>query len=200
MKFDLRIWRQANADAPGDFVTYAVDGITPDTSFLEMLDSLNEQLTQRGEEPVAFDSDCREGICGMCSVVIDGRPHGPIPGTTTCQLYMRHFSDGDVITIEPWRSVAFPILRDLVVNRSALEELEGGFAKVALPVLRYVHEQRRNHREGSRKNIAEHYDLGNDFYRLWLDASLTYSAGVFENEGEGDFGGPFELRGAGEGE
>jgi len=132
MKYTLRVWRQKNAADPGGFVRYEVDGISPDLSFLEMLDVLNEQLTSRGEEPVVFDSDCREGVCGMCSLVINGRPHGPLAATTTCQVYMRHFPDGTEITIEPWRAAAFPVVRDLVVDRTAFDRImqAGGFITV----------------------------------------------------------------------
>jgi len=132
MKFSLRIWRQAGPDAQGSFADYEIDDVSESSSFLEMMDTLNEQLTARGEEPVAFDSDCREGICGMCSMVIDGRAHGPQTGAATCQLYMRHFEDGARITIEPWRSVAFPMLRDLVVDRSAFDRImqAGGYITV----------------------------------------------------------------------
>ena len=132
MKFSLRIWRQAGPDAQGSFADYEIDDVSESSSFLEMMDTLNEQLTARGEEPVAFDSDCREGICGMCSMVIDGRSHGPQTGAATCQLYMRHFEDGARITIEPWRSVAFPMLRDLVVDRSAFDRImqAGGYITV----------------------------------------------------------------------
>jgi len=132
MKLRLRIWRQANTEAAGKFVDYEIDDISPATSFLEMMDTLNEKLTESGGEPVAFDSDCREGICGMCSMVINGQPHGPVPGTTTCQLYMRHFKDGATITVEPWRSRAFPLVRDLVVARSAFDRImqAGGYVTV----------------------------------------------------------------------
>ncbi len=132
MKFQLRLWRQTSCDSAGAFADYEVDDISPDVSFLEMIDTLNENLTERGEEPVAFDSDCREGICGMCSMVINGKPHGPLPGTTTCQLYMRQFRDGEQITIEPWRSGAFPVLRDLMVDRSAFDRIleAGGYVTV----------------------------------------------------------------------
>ena len=132
MNFTLRVWRQTDANADGDLATYKVQDIEPTCSFLEMMDILNEQLTERNEEPVAFDSDCREGICGMCSMVINGKPHGPMDGTTTCQLYMRHFKDGDEITIEPWRSTAFPVMRDLVVDRSAFDRImqAGGYVSV----------------------------------------------------------------------
>ena len=132
MKFTLQIWRQDSADEEGRLHEYAIEDIDPTCSFLEMVDTLNEQLTERNEEPVAFDSDCREGICGMCSMVINGQPHGPREGTTTCQLYMRHFEDGQEITIEPWRSVAFPVVRDLVVDRSAFDRImqAGGYVSV----------------------------------------------------------------------
>ena len=126
MKFTLKVWRQKNAKAKGRFETYRVDGISPDTSFLEMLDILNNNLIEEGKEPVAFDHDCREGICGMCSLYINGRPHGPDDLITTCQLHCRKFNDGDTITIEPWRSAAFPVVKDLVVNRNAFDQA-GGF-------------------------------------------------------------------------
>src|SRR5690606_27487020 len=118
----LRIWRQSGPDAEGAMTTYEVTDISPDMSFLEMLDTLNEELIQRGEGPVAFDHDCREGICGACGMVINGQPHGP-ERTTTCQLHMRHFSDGDTIDIEPWRAAAFPVVKDLVVDRSAFDRI-----------------------------------------------------------------------------
>ena len=129
MNFSLKIWRQKDAKSKGAFKTYRVENISPDTSFLEMLDILNNNLVHAGEEPVAFDHDCREGICGMCSLHINGHAHGPEQAVTTCQLYMRKFKDGSTITIEPWRSAAFPVIKDLVVNRSAyvknpLEEIE----------------------------------------------------------------------------
>ena len=128
MKLTVRIWRQAGPDAEGELVSYPIDGISPDMSFLEMLDILNEDLILRGEEPVAFDHDCREGICGSCGVVINGRAHGP-EQTTSCQLHMRSFSDGDVIDVEPWRSRAFPVIKDLVVDRSAFDRIiqSGGY-------------------------------------------------------------------------
>jgi succinate dehydrogenase / fumarate reductase iron-sulfur subunit len=128
VRLTLRIWRQSGPDAPGHLVAYDVDDVSPDMSFLEMLDVLNQGLISRGEEPVAFDHDCREGICGSCGVVINGRAHGPRP-TTTCQLHMRAFSDGDVIDIEPWRAKAFPVIKDLVVNRSAFDRIiqSGGY-------------------------------------------------------------------------
>ncbi len=131
MKITLKIWRQAGPDAQGSMVTYQQDGVSPDMSFLEMLDVLNEDLQARGEEPVAFDSDCREGICGMCGLMINGQAHGP-EVTTTCQLHMRSFKDGDTITIEPWRATAFPVLKDLIVNRGAFDRMiqAGGYISV----------------------------------------------------------------------
>jgi succinate dehydrogenase / fumarate reductase iron-sulfur subunit len=131
MKLNLKIWRQKNASDKGGFATYPVDGISTDMSFLEMLDVLNEELTEKGQEPVHFDHDCREGICGSCSLYINGRPHGPLQ-TTTCQLHMRSFSDGQSITIEPWRAKAFPVVKDLVVNRSAFDRIiqAGGYVSV----------------------------------------------------------------------
>ncbi|MFF9479643.1 succinate dehydrogenase/fumarate reductase iron-sulfur subunit [Streptomyces sp. NPDC014733] len=128
MNLTLRIWRQRRADAPGALVTYQVRDVSPAMSFLEMLDVLNEDLIGRGEEPVAFDHDCREGICGMCALVINGRAHGP-ERTTTCQLHMRHFTDGQVIDVEPWRAAAFPVVKDLVVDRSAFDRIiqAGGY-------------------------------------------------------------------------
>jgi succinate dehydrogenase / fumarate reductase iron-sulfur subunit len=132
MKVTVRVWRQKEARAPGALVRYEVDDVSPDMSFLEMMDLLNERLTERGEEPVAFDSDCREGVCGMCSMVIDGRAHGPLSETTVCQLYMRHFGDGAEIVVEPWRAKAFPVLRDLIVDRSAFDRImqAGGYVTV----------------------------------------------------------------------
>jgi succinate dehydrogenase / fumarate reductase iron-sulfur subunit len=132
VKITLKVWRQRNAADTGRMVKYQMDGISPDMSFLEMMDLLNEQLTTKGEDPVAFDSDCREGVCGTCSMVIDGRPHGPAMATTTCQLYMRQFADGATITIEPWRAKAFPVIRDLVVDRSSFDRImqAGGYVTV----------------------------------------------------------------------
>jgi succinate dehydrogenase / fumarate reductase iron-sulfur subunit len=132
MRLTLHVWRQRSSGEPGGFQTYRVEGISPDMSFLEMLDVLNQQLASTGAEPVAFDHDCREGICGTCSLVINGQAHGPDSETTTCQLHMRRFHDGDVITIEPFRANAFPIVRDLVVDRSAFERImaAGGFITV----------------------------------------------------------------------
>lgn len=128
MNITVRVWRQAGPDAPGRLVDYPVSGVTEDMSFLEMLDILNEQLILDGEEPVAFDHDCREGICGSCGMVINGRAHGPVQ-TTTCQLHMREFRDGDTIEVEPWRARAFPVIKDLVVDRSAFDRIiqSGGY-------------------------------------------------------------------------
>ncbi len=132
MDFTLKIWRQKNAKEHGEMVTYRVSGISPDISFFEMLDVLNLQIIAEGGDPVAFDHDCREGICGTCSLYINGRPHGPVSGVTTCQLHMRSFSSGEVIHIEPWRAKAFPVIRDLVVDRSALDRIiqAGGYVSV----------------------------------------------------------------------
>ncbi|MFB9107124.1 succinate dehydrogenase/fumarate reductase iron-sulfur subunit [Flavobacterium gyeonganense] len=132
MKLTLKIWRQKNAQDKGGIVEYPIDGIEPDMSFLEMLDVLNEGLINKGEEPVAFDHDCREGICGMCSLFINGEAHGPDRGVTTCQLHMRMFKDGDTIFIEPFRAKAFPVIKDLVVDRSSFDRIQhaGGFISV----------------------------------------------------------------------
>lgn len=132
MNLKLKIWRQADAKAKGGFETYHVDNISPDSSFLEMLDILNNNLIHDGKEPIAFDHDCREGICGMCSLHINGHAHGPDTEITTCQLHMRKFNDGDTITIEPWRSAAFPVIRDLVVDRGSYDKIlqAGGFVSV----------------------------------------------------------------------
>ena len=128
----LKVWRQKDKKSAGEMKEYTVKGISPDQSFLEMLDVLNEDLIAKGEEPVAFDHDCREGICGMCSLMINGEAHGPHRGTTTCQLHMRHFNDGDEVVVEPWRASAFPVLRDLVVDRSAFDRIvqAGGYVSV----------------------------------------------------------------------
>jgi succinate dehydrogenase / fumarate reductase iron-sulfur subunit len=129
MKFALHVWRQPGPGARGQMVAYEADDISPDMSFLEMLDVVNERLTLRGEVPIAFDHDCREGICGMCSLMINGVAHGPIKGAATCQLHMRSFRDGQAIYIEPWRAKAFPVIKDLTVDRSALDRIiqAGGF-------------------------------------------------------------------------
>ena len=132
LKLTLNIWRQKSSDVSGKFESYEVDNLNTHMSFLEMLDVLNEKLVSEDKEPVAFDHDCREGICGMCSMVINGRPHGPMKGTTTCQLHMRHFKNGDTITIEPWRAKAFPVIKDLVVDRSSFDRIiqSGGYISV----------------------------------------------------------------------
>jgi len=132
MDLKLKIWRQAGSDAAGKFVEYPIQNISPDSSFLEMMDILNEQLVAKGEEPVAFDHDCREGICGMCSLFINGRPHGPDTAITTCQLHMRKFKDGDTIGIEPWRAKPFPVIKDLMVDRTGFDEIiqAGGYVSV----------------------------------------------------------------------
>jgi succinate dehydrogenase / fumarate reductase, iron-sulfur subunit len=131
MKLTLKIWRQGGP-YKGEFVTYQLDKVSEHMSFLEMLDVLNEQLIAKKETPIAFEHDCREGICGTCSLVINGHPHGPMRGTTACQLHMRHFNDGDTITVEPWRAKAFPVVRDLVVNRDAFDRIiqAGGYISV----------------------------------------------------------------------
>lgn len=132
MKVFLHAWRQPGPDRRGTFETYTVEDVSPDQSFLEMLDQVNEQLTDDGREPIAFDSDCREGICGSCGLMINGLPHGPLRNTATCQLHMREFEDGAEITIEPWRAGAFPVIKDLVVDRSAFDRIieAGGYISV----------------------------------------------------------------------
>jgi succinate dehydrogenase / fumarate reductase iron-sulfur subunit len=132
MKLTLKIWRQENSNASGNFQTYQVSDVSPDMSFLEMIDVLNEKLIVKNEDPIAFDHDCREGICGMCSMVINGRPHGPLKGVTTCQLHMRSFKEGDTIVIEPWRANSFPVLKDLIVDRTAFDRViaSGGYISV----------------------------------------------------------------------
>ena len=132
MNLTLKVWRQKNSQEKGRMVDYKVTDISDHMSFLEMLDVLNEQLIEKGEEPVAFDHDCREGICGMCSLFINGEAHGPDRGITTCQLHMRMFKDGDTITIEPWRATAFPVIKDLIVDRTAFERIQqaGGYISV----------------------------------------------------------------------
>ncbi len=132
MKLTLKVWRQAGPEAKGKMVTYPIDGVDGDMSFLEMMDILNEELIAKGEEPVEFDHDCREGICGSCNMMINGEPHGPQKLITTCQLHMRKFNDGDTITIEPWRAKAFPVIKDLIVDRSAFDRIQqaGGYISV----------------------------------------------------------------------
>ena len=133
MNLTLHVWRQAGPNAEGKFVTYAAKDVNPDMSFLEMLDVVNEELIESGQQPIAFDHDCREGICGSCGMMINGVAHGPQKGTATCQLHMRHFRDGDTVYIEPWRARAFPIMKDLVVDRSAFDRIiqSGGFVTAA---------------------------------------------------------------------
>src|SRR5574343_109623 len=132
ININLKIWRQKNANAKGSMETYKLDNVSTDSSFLEMLDQLNEQLVNERKEPIAFDHDCREGICGMCSLYINGEAHGPDRAVTTCQLHMRKFKDGETIYIEPWRAKAFPVIKDLVVDRSAFDRIQqaGGFVSV----------------------------------------------------------------------
>lgn len=148
----LKIWRQSGPSDSGGFETYNLENLNTHMSFLEMIDVLNEQLVGEGKEPIAFDHDCREGICGMCSMVINGRPHGPLKGTTTCQLHMRHFKNGETITIEPWRAKAFPVIKDLVVDRSSFDRImqAGGYVSVntgsapdgnAIPIAKDVSEK-----------------------------------------------------------
>jgi len=132
MNLTLKVWRQANAESAGQMTEYKLGNVSPDMSFLEMMDVLNDQLIRKGEDPVAFDHDCREGICGMCSMFINGEAHGPNRGVTTCQLHMRSFKDGDTIVVEPWRAAAFPVVKDLVVDRSSFDRIiaKGGFISV----------------------------------------------------------------------
>lgn len=132
MRLKLKVWRQKNQDDKGRFETYQLDDVNEHMSFLEMFDVLNQQLIEEGKDPVAFDHDCREGICGACSMVINGRPHGPLKETTACQLHMRFFQDGETVTVEPWRAKAFPVIKDLVVDRSAFDRIiqAGGFISV----------------------------------------------------------------------
>lgn len=132
MNITLKVWRQKNKNAKGNLETHQVAGVSEDMSFLEMFDVLNERLIEENKEPIAFDHDCREGICGMCSMYINGRPHGPLQGVTTCQLHMRSFKDGDTIVVEPWRATAFPVIKDLVVDRTSFDRIiaSGGFVSV----------------------------------------------------------------------
>ncbi|MFL9484557.1 succinate dehydrogenase/fumarate reductase iron-sulfur subunit [Chitinophagaceae bacterium LWZ2-11] len=132
MNLTLKVWKQKNKDTKGQFETYPVKNISSEMSFLEMLDVLNEELISEGKEPIAFDHDCREGICGMCSLYIDGKPHGPWQANTTCQLHMRAYKDGDTIVVEPWRANAFPVIKDLVVDRTAFDRIiqAGGYVSV----------------------------------------------------------------------
>src|SRR3954449_10114086 len=132
MRIHLKVWRQSGPDQPGQLVPYTAENVSPDMSFLEMLDVVNEGLIARGEDPIAFDSDCREGICGTCGFMISGIPHGPMRATTVCQLHMRRFKDGDTLTLEPWRARAFPVIKDLVVDRSAFDRIiqSGGYTSI----------------------------------------------------------------------
>jgi succinate dehydrogenase / fumarate reductase iron-sulfur subunit len=132
MRLTLKIWRQKNANTKGGFVTYNMDNVSPEMAFLEMLDALNKKLAEEDKDPVAFDHDCREGICGSCGMYINGHPHGPIPAITTCNLSMRYFKDGETIWIEPWRAKPFPVIKDLIVDRSAFDKIQiaGGFISV----------------------------------------------------------------------
>ena len=132
MKINLRVWRQSGPDKPGGLVEYRAEDVSPDMSFLEMLDVVNEGLIVKGQDPIAFDSDCREGICGTCGFLIDGLAHGPVRATTVCQLHMRSFRDGDTLTLEPWRARAFPVIKDLVVDRSAFDRIiqAGGYTSI----------------------------------------------------------------------
>jgi len=152
MNLKLHVWRQKSSASGGDFVEYAANDISPDASFLEMLDIVNEQLIEKGEEPIHFEHDCREGICGSCGMMINGIAHGPLGGTATCQLHMRHFQDGDEVWVEPWRASAFPVIKDLIVDRSPLDKIiqAGGFISVntgsaieanALPIPKPVQER-----------------------------------------------------------
>ncbi len=134
MKFTLKVWRQANAKVKGHFERYELDGVVGDMSFLEMMDYLNATLLERGVEPVAFDHDCREGICGCCGLFINGNPHGPEEKTTTCELHMRSFKDGTTITVEPWRSAAFPVVKDLMVDRHAFDKIQQAGAYVSVNI------------------------------------------------------------------
>jgi succinate dehydrogenase / fumarate reductase iron-sulfur subunit len=132
MKLTLKIWRQKNASTRGNFETYKMDNVSPKMAFLEMLDALNKRLVEEDQDPVAFDSDCREGICGSCGMYINGHPHGPVPAITTCNLSMRYFKDGDTIWIEPWRAKPFPVIKDLIVDRSSFDKIQiaGGFISI----------------------------------------------------------------------
>ena len=132
MKLTLKIWRQKNSESKGEFVTYLMDNVSPEMSFLEMLDALNKRLIEEDKDPIAFDHDCREGICGSCGMYINGHPHGPVPAITTCHLSMRYFKDGETIWVEPWRAKPFPVIKDLIVDRTAFDKIQiaGGFISV----------------------------------------------------------------------
>ena len=164
MNFNIKVWRQRNAKAKGHFETYRIEDIESDASFLEMLDILNEKLIREGIDPVSFGHDCREGICGACSLYIDGRAHGPDDHVTTCQLFMRHFKDGATITVEPWRSSAFPVIKDLVVDRTAYDKIlqAGGFISV---------------RTGSAQD-ANNILIGHDTAEMSMDAAACIGCGA----------------------
>lgn len=164
MKVTLRVWRQKNGQSAGNFEQYEAEGLNPNMSFLEMLDVVNETLTEKGEEPIAFAHDCREGICGTCSCMIDGKPHGPESGVTTCQTYMRSFKDGDVITVEPFRAAAFPVQKDLVTDRAAFDGImqSGGFITA---------------RAGSCQD-ANALPIGKDVADLAMDAAACVGCGA----------------------
>ena len=162
MKLTLKIWRQAGPEAQGQFENYAVDGVEADMSFLEVLDLLNEKLLSEGKEPVAYEMDCREGICGSCCLMINGQAHGPLAATTSCQLYMRHFRDGDLITVEPWRAQAIPVIKDLVVDRSSMDRV--------MQAAGYL----RQHRSGAGRQCDSRFQVqrrlcirSGKLYRLW---------------------------------
>ena len=165
MNLTLRIWRQKNTNTAGQFVSYQVKDVTPDMSFLEMLDVLNEDLIARGEEPVVFEHDCREGICGSCGFLINGRAHGPRRGTTVCQLYMRFFQDGDSLTLEPWRARAFPVVKDLMVDRSAFDRIIEFIAELNRDLIRAAFRPRREPLAvvGAPQHPA-HEDLANEWH------------------------------------
>lgn len=164
MTLHLKIWRQKNQEDPGKMVDYTINEVSPDMSFLEMLDQLNENLVNSGDDPVAFDHDCREGICGMCSLMINGQAHGPNALSTTCQLHMRSFNDGDTVVIEPWRSRAFPVLKDLMVDREAFDDIiaEGGFVSVST---------------GNAQD-ANNLPIGKDMAELSMDAAACIGCGA----------------------
>ncbi|HKK42291.1 MAG TPA: succinate dehydrogenase/fumarate reductase iron-sulfur subunit [Bacteroidales bacterium] len=132
MKLTLKIWRQKNSESKGEFVTYPMDNVSPEMSFLEMLDALNKRLIEQDKDPIAFDHDCREGICGSCGMYINGHPHGPVPAITTCHLSMRYFSDGETVWVEPWRAKPFPVIKDLIVDRTAFDKIQiaGGYINI----------------------------------------------------------------------
>jgi succinate dehydrogenase / fumarate reductase, iron-sulfur subunit len=164
MRVHLKVWRQAGPDAAGRLVDYTVDDVNPDMSFLEMLDVVNDTLIRDGREPIAFDSDCREGICGSCGIVVNGVPHGPDRGGTVCQLHMRKFKDGDTITVEPWRAAAFPVTRDLVVDRSAFDRIiaAGGYISVST----------------GQAPEANNIPIGRDLVERAMDAAACISCGA----------------------